>query len=577
MPIADRAMPATSPDPVARRSRPASLPQVRAEHILTIMVGAAVVLAFLVRAAHVLRWDFPLNDGGMFALMIEEIRHAHYRLPSETAYNFSHIPFAYPPLALYAAALVADLTRLGVPDVLRLLPLAVSTVTVLALLRLTRGFLNSRLALATACVVFAVMPSGFIYLIMGGGLTRSFGFLFAILAISEMHRLYQTGERRFMLTATLAAGGTVLSHLGTVPFLVQSLALLWLFYGRTPRTLLMTVGVLCGAAAVAAPWWAPVVATHGLAPFIAAQSTGGSILSDPDARRGLLGLLARLGLGSWTATSTGEALFPLLGTLGLLGAVVCVVDRQLFLPVWWLTILVFNTRAGLTFASVPVAMLAGLGVSRGLIPILLPHFRRPAQHDVEHSMTSWRTWPSAAWATLGFIILYASAASLLEVAAYGSDLRYLSSLLPSERAAMRQAAAMLPPDSRVLVIPDGEWTVWAVDKSSEWFPVLASRQSVATVQGSEWLPNGTFARKQNLSKALRQCAAGISDCLDDWSRNAGIAFSHVYIPQPPLPAEEAYRLCCKLLIASLRNDSRYTLMYDGPGAMIFARRDANLH
>jgi len=121
----------------------------------------------------------------------------------------------------------------------------------------------------------------------------------------------------------------------------------------------------------------------------------------------------------------------------------------------------------------------------------------------------------------------------------------------------------------------GEWTVWAVDKTSEWFPVIAQRHSVGTVQGSEWLPDRAFARMQKSSKNLRQCAGEIADCLEAWSRTTGTTFTHVYVPQPPLPPAEAYRLCCKLLIASLSGNPRYRLVYGGPGAYIFERRDVD--
>ncbi len=49
--------------------------------------------------------DFPLNDGGLFATMIQDLVNNRLLLPASTTYNGLDIPFAYPPLAFYVAAL----------------------------------------------------------------------------------------------------------------------------------------------------------------------------------------------------------------------------------------------------------------------------------------------------------------------------------------------------------------------------------------------------------------------------------------------------------------------------------------
>jgi len=50
--------------------------------------------------------------------------------------------------------------------------------------------------------------------------------------------------------------------------------------------------------------------------------------------------------------------------------------------------------------------------------------------------------------------------------------------------------------------------------------------------------------------------------------NNGLKFSHIYVPKPTrLP-------CCAELVGSLQSDSRYELIYDGPGALIFATSDS---
>ena len=86
-------------------------------------VAGAVALGFLVRASFTFAAGFPIGDGGLFYQMVRDLQHAGYALPSTTTYNGDGIPYAYPPLMLYAAALVDRLTPLGLLDVLRILPL----------------------------------------------------------------------------------------------------------------------------------------------------------------------------------------------------------------------------------------------------------------------------------------------------------------------------------------------------------------------------------------------------------------------------------------------------------------------
>ena len=52
---------------------------------------------------------FPLNQGGMFAVMVEDLQANHYALPLFTTYNHLKIPFAYPPFGFYAGSMASDL------------------------------------------------------------------------------------------------------------------------------------------------------------------------------------------------------------------------------------------------------------------------------------------------------------------------------------------------------------------------------------------------------------------------------------------------------------------------------------
>lgn len=559
----------------AIRRRPVTPPQREpiAERTYTRATAVAIGLGFLIRCVLVLRQDFPLNDGGLFYLMVRELQSAHYHLPAFTSYNSAGIPFAYSPLSFYVAGAVNQVTGISLLDVFRFLPLFVTSLTVVAFYLLARAMIRSRATVLAAVLAFAVLPRSYIWLLMGGGLTRSFGFLFAILSLHSAFLLYTKRQWRYAATLTLFTTLTVLSHLGTAPFTAFSIALLFLFYGRHRHGMIASAAVVAGTIVLSAPWWLTVMGTHGIAPFLAASATGGSLFGDAGVRNHVLVSVARFGMG------TGEPLFPLVGVLAVIGVLPSLTRERCILPVWWLTITLLEARAGATYSTLPVALLAGIAVTDVLLPVLrgrsvwslaLGDRRvagRPLMTPVlplRRRHVEWR-----AWAVLGIFLTYGAVCALLTTPELGSEGRWLSSLSKDERDVMTWVSQRTPPNSRFLIVSGASWGGWWADRVSEWFPVLADRPSVATVQGYEWLPGETYSHRWGEYDAAQRCSGWTAPCLDDWSKATGREFTHVLLTRNP----EAP--CCDQLLASLRNDKRYELLFDGPGGVIFVRRQGD--
>jgi hypothetical protein len=171
---------------------------------------------------------------------------------------------------------------------------------------------------------------------------------------------------------------------------------------------------------------------------------------------------------------------------------------------------------------------------------------------------------------LVLLVLYTLGSSFVRDYDYlPTDLPSLASLTPADRNAMRWMARATPPDSRVLVVSG---TPWPSDRWSEWFPVIAGRRSVATVQGTEWLPGHAFARRERASAALVRCARRDVTCLTRWSDSTGIAFTHVFVSRAAQAPGESVERCCDRLLAALEADAMWVRVFDGPGAAIFERR-----
>jgi hypothetical protein len=517
-----------------------------------VAVVLAVLLGIAVRAYHVLSQSFPLNDGGLFYSMVRDLQAAHYHLPAFTSYNNAGIPFGYSPLGFYLAGLLDDWTPLSLVDVFRWLPLVTSALIVVAFADLARTVLASRTAIVSSIIAFGLVPRSFIWMLMGGGLTRSLGFLFALITIRLLYSFYTERRWSYLPGVALAAGLTVLSHLGTAPFVAFSGILLLIAYGRHRQALIGSAIAAAGAALLSAPWWLTVLGYHGFGPFLAANATGGSIFRALSLSETVV-TLAQLGLG------TAESVLAIIGMLGALGFFYSLTMKDWLLPAWWIAIVTLDARQGSTFSTVPIALLAGVAVAQ----VLLPAMRRLPVPTLRRSPGR------AGWTpefVLGLFVVFATASALIRTPIPGgmSDMGALS---PDELEAMNWVADETSPDARFLVVAG---TPWEIDRTSEWLPALANRKSVATVQGFEWRPIGEFARKKQQYIDLQGCAGWISQCLRDWSRNTGETFTHVYIPKSP------DRSCCQLLRYSLERDRRYRLIYDGPGAVLFARRQPRL-
>src|SRR5262249_55115738 len=198
--------------------------------------------------------------------------------------------------------------------------------------------------------------------------------------------------------------------------------------------------------------------------------------------------------------SSSEPYFPLIGTLGAVGLLPAVRHRLTVLAVWWAAIILLDVRAFPTFATIPVAMLAGLAVSDIVIPMLdrahtswervaVVHAGNGANGNGANGASSGGARPSTqvplpSWqvfAVLGFMLLYALVGAMIRKPGLGGEGEFLVSLSAGQRSAMHWIAEETPASSKFLVIPR---TAWQVDKESEWFPVLAKRPSLATVQGT---------------------------------------------------------------------------------------------
>ncbi|MER3437718.1 MAG: hypothetical protein C4346_09115, partial [Chloroflexota bacterium] len=295
-----------------------------------------------------------------------------------------------------------------------------------------------------------------------------------------------------------------------------------------------------------APWWLTIISRHGMNVFLEAGQSGTQAL--------VQSLIVVFSL-TWTL----EPFFPLATACALLGSWSLLRHNRGWLPIWLIALLVLDPRQSVTDVVIPLSLLA----SHGFTHIVVPAAR---------AMLARQQWGQRWLVRWGVPVIAALAFAHLLVNAVLVGLIRQGSLYPDERAAMVWVSHHTADDSRFVVVSGA--LSWATDLNAEWFPFLAERRSVATVQGTEWQARDAFHRQREANDALQQCAVATSTCLDQWRKKWGLDYDYVYITKRP-PLGEDFRALQWTgeyhwaLEFALRSDPQYRLVYDGPGAAIF--------
>jgi hypothetical protein len=513
--------------------------------LIVVLIGAVVRFLPLGESA------YPINDGGLFAHMARDLVRNGFFLPPFTTYNGAEIPFAYPPLGIYLTAGIAAILGADPIAVLRWLPALLSTASILALYLVAAELLRSRWRGVVAAAAFAVMPRSYLWLIGGGGVTRSLGLLLSLLALQQGVRMMRTHRPINVLGTALLGGLTLLSHPQAAVFLAASLLILVGFHVyrgqlRTIATNLVLAGL--GGLLVATPWLVAVIATHGPPPLLSAGSTA----IDP-----AIGLSQLLGLRFADAS-----VLDVMTALGVLGVIVRIARNQWMIPLWLVVTLLIDPRAGSTFATVPLAL--------SVVPILGELVQRTVASRGGAGSLDTDTLPSLmrrhrSAAVILALLLFVTLRTASRTAADPLDPMY--GLAKDHVTAMRWIAGHTEAGARFAVVTG---RMWESDYISEWFPVLAERTSVGTVQGSEWRGFPAFLERLATNRQLQNCADKTAACFDDWAAGWNEPSTYAFLPKGPLFGPRSATDCCAALRETLRLADRYTLVYDGPGATIFA-------
>ncbi|MFH1186472.1 MAG: hypothetical protein V1755_15790 [Chloroflexota bacterium] len=497
--------------------------------------------------------DFPLNDGGLFYTMILDLIANGMRLPVFGTYNGAAIPYAYPPLGFYFYALLHLATHISVLDLMQFGPPIISAASIPAFYFLAEEMLGSRTQASLATVVYSLLPRAFEWLIMGGGVTRSLGMLFALLAMRQAYRLSRTGSQKELLPMIILGSLVIYSHPEAATHTAISSAFFYLWNDRSRRGLVRVNLVLFGIIIVSAPWWASVLPRHGLEPFLAVANA-----TRQDSYNALVGLFAL-----FRFDFSDEPFVTILTVLGLLGLVRQLSRREYLLPVWLVAMHTLEPRGGPPFMMIPLAMVAGIAVESMILPSLRlrenPPDPRPASDAVsDAALLNTLFRGRAARLVLGFLFAY----GIMSAYATGWRIREEFTLTSADRQAFAWVRANAAPQSQFALVTQA---LPLRDASSEWFPALTNHVSMATVFGMEWVRGADFARRIELHRSLQACAVRGTDCLESWAEVVGKSFDYVYLRRARVDERTA-------LEESLSRSTDFARVYSNESVVIYEKR-----
>jgi len=490
-------------------------------------LGAGLGAGLIAVVVYLATNAYPAYGAGLYVQIAESIVANDYRPPATIpGYTADGVPFAYPPLQLYLLALLLDFGADPVA-VARFLPSLGLLASLVPAYLLARDYTGSRAGGAAASVAVALNPQLLQWHISAGGVVRSFGFCYGLVAIYAGYHLFRDGGRRPALLGLLAFGATVLTHPTYALFVVVTYLLLWATHARSVVGLRRGAVVGVGGLLVASPWLLWAASTHGPDIFLAASSTHGGVGG------GAFKLLEEFSLFT---------LPPLVGAAYLLLA-----RRDWFIAAW-------AAAAELLFAQPRFAFTVGSVV---LAAVAVDVAGRLGSLDGQFRGRDRRAVAAAACLLLASV---AGGVYLAHEMSLESDPSTPEFLDDEAVDAMAWAAAETPPDATFVVLGD----------AAEWFPALTDRTILVGPWGVEWQGHDAYERQLDAFIDVSECKS--VSCVES-TASVGANPDYVYIPKGKYTVRGRTRVSFGTLERSFQRSPDWERAFENEGVVVYRRAE----
>ena len=260
----------------------------------------------------------------------------------------------------------------------------------------------------------------------------------------------------------------------------------------------------------------------------------------------------------------------MIAVLGLIGIARQLLRRDYLLPLWMALPFLVEGRSAAGPAAIPLAMLAAIGlvdvVYAGLSVLGAQSLPAPTPESGSNETQASDQISPAERNVFIYILLY------LIFSAYQFGLGLSSATLyPPDQQAMSWVRSHTPDSARFLVLT-GTSSV-SCDSVLEWFPALTGRQSIFTVQGTEWTQGSNFNQYVTSTYAAQKClTSGDASCLD--AAVSRSAYDFIYLSKT-LRVDNCIFLSPQRTFPSflehMRAEPDFQTVYETDGVIIFGK------
>ncbi|UPM43758.1 ArnT family glycosyltransferase [Halocatena salina] len=511
---------------------------------MSLFVGSGVYIAYLLTHTH------PAYEGGLYLQFVEEIIQNGYVLPERIPhYLEGGIPFAYPPLVFYLIAIITDVTGVD-PVALELyVPGAIAVVYLIPFYYLTKELVGSPGKAGIGTIFFAVTPSVLRWHISAGGIVRAVAVLFTLLGIYAGVKLFQTGDRRWLVPGTVLFSLTLLTHPVYTVFFGSSYLLLFAFHDRTLRGLLNGAIVATGGIVLTAPWWLQIATTHGLDIYLSASGT----------HTGLFGGVGRLASQFVYPIWDMDVVTPFY-VIAFAGGLYALYQRRYFLPTWMVIASYIIGKQRFTFVA--GAMLSAVLVVDLVVPALssIISYLSISISDTHRKMVP-----------IGVAVVLVLGAVGTGVAFAGSE------LTTTHQDSRTQPQTVDDDDLRAVDWIKNETqpneTFVVLSDAAEWVPYYSERTVILSPWGAEWTTTSGYYTEYELFRDIATCSN--VDCLNVLFGLSDRQPDYVYVPRDVYTVHGDEYSPDPGLLHSMNASEKYSLRHKNPGVAVFELTDTD--
>ncbi|WP_224334458.1 hypothetical protein [Haloprofundus halobius] len=518
----------------------------------------ALIVALATYTAYVVTHPYPAFGAGLFLYMAEHIIREGYALPAVIPhYTPEGIPFAYPPLGFYLAAVLHDAFGLSFLTISRYLPGFLTVVYLVPFYLLARELLRSERQAGLAAILVAVGPPILQWHISGGGFVRSLGAVWLYTGLYTGLKLFTTRDRRWLWPSVVLFGLTILTHPVYTAFFGVSYIWLFVYFDRSLTGLLEGAAVAVGGIALASPWWLTIISYHGVGIFAGAAGTHGGIgkqlfqliptFVPGSASFNPPAVLFSIRPGLFNLQSSGMMITSAFFALYILSGIYLAWRREFFLPGWFAVCIVLVSKPRFVFTLGP------LMAAVVIFDVLRLTYRRLSISPQRRRRAELATIFLVAILGMSVSVFYAGG-HLNSHAGSTSQPAFING---SDVETMEWVDENTEPDATFVVVGD----------AAEWFPLYTDRTILVGPWGVEWRGQAQYEQQLGLFNRLSTCRT--EACITKYLTESGTAPEYLYVPKGEYSVRGMESFQSSQMRQELVDSGRYDLVYENRGAMVF--------